>query len=177
MGILRAAMAELRALAHAGPCDSKMKLALPDDFRDVLVSLADAGARFVVVGGYAVAFHGHARATKDLDVYVEPNAENALRVERALVAFGAPLRALGISAEDFHRPDVTVQLGVPPLRIDLLTAADGIDFDEAWATREMLDVDGRSIPVIGREALLKNKMASGRHRDLADVEALQNPEQ
>jgi hypothetical protein len=151
-----------------------MKLALPDDFRDLLVSLSDAGARFVVVGGYAVAFHGHVRATKDLDVYVEPNAENARRVERGLVTFGAPLRALGISVEDFERPDVTVQLGVPPFRIDLLTAADGIDFEEAWATRETLDVDGRSIPVLGRDALVKNKLASGRHRDLADVEALQS---
>lgn len=151
-----------------------MTIALPDDFRDLLVALADAGARFIVVGGYAVGFHGHIRATKDLDVYVEPSQENALRVERGLARFGAPLRALGVSVKDFERPDITVQLGVPPLRIDLLTAADGIDFEEAWATHETLDVDGRSIPVLGRDALVKNKLAAGRHQDLADVEALQN---
>jgi hypothetical protein len=121
-----------------------MTIALPDDFRDLLVALADAGARFIVVGGYAVGFHGHMRATKDLDVYVEPSPENALRVERGLTRFGAPLRALGVSVKDFEGPDITVQLGVPPLRIDLLTAADGIDFEEAWATHETLDVDGRS---------------------------------
>jgi hypothetical protein len=81
-----------------------MTLTLPDDFRDLLVSLADAGARFMVVGGYAVAFHGHIRATKDLDVYVDPTPNNAPRVERALATFGAPLRALGISVKDSSGP-------------------------------------------------------------------------
>lgn len=150
-----------------------MTLELPTDFRDLLVSLADAGARFMVIGGYAVAFHGHIRATKDLDVYVDPTPENALRVERSLIALGAPLRALGISTKDFERPGVTVQLGVPPFRIDRITAVDGIGFGEAWPMHEVLNVEGRSIPVLGREALVRNKLASGRTQDLADVEALQ----
>lgn len=127
----------------------------------------------MVVGGYAVAFHGHIRATKDLDVYIEPTPDNAPRVERGLATFGAPLRALGISVKDFEGPDTIVQLGVPPYRIDLITAADGIDFDEAWSTHEVLTVDGRAIPVLGRDALVKNKLASGRTQDLADVEVLQ----
>ncbi|MEM9462210.1 MAG: nucleotidyltransferase [Myxococcota bacterium] len=145
---------------------------LPDDFRDLLVSLADAKVRFLVVGGYAVAFHGHARATKDLDIYVEPGADNAARVERGLTDFGAPLRTLGIRRDDFEHPGTIVQLGVPPLRIDLLTTADGISFDEAWSSRDSLEIDGRTIAVIGHDALIKNKLASGRHQDLADVEAL-----
>lgn len=146
---------------------------LPDDFRDVLVSLFDAGARFVIVGGYAVAFHGHIRATKDLDVYVEPGPENSLKVERALLEFGAPLRVLGISSEDFQRPGSIVQLGVPPLRIDVVTEIDGVSFDDAWRDHDLVEIDGRSVPVIGLAALLRNKRASGRHNDLADVEALE----
>lgn len=112
------------------------------------------------------------RATKDMDVLVRADAHNAGRVVQALAAFGAPLVALGVRAEDFARPDQVVQLGVPPLRIDLITSISGVSFEEAATAPATIDVDGRVIRVIGLEALLRNKRASGRPQDLADVDAL-----
>ena len=96
---------------------------LPADFRDVLVCLTDAEVEFMVIGGYAVAHHGHVRATKDIDVLVRPTHENAARVMRALETFGAPLSALAIHADDFATPGKVIQLGMPPLRIDIPLAA------------------------------------------------------
>lgn len=146
---------------------------LPDDFRDLLVALSEAGAEFVVLGGHAVAFHGHPRATKDLDVLVRPSADNAKRVYSALAAFGAPLSAFDVGEADFATYDGVLQMGVPPVRIDILNRADGITFDEAVAENAKFELDGRAIPVIGRAALLKNKRAAGRDQDLADVKALE----
>lgn len=153
--------------------DTCAAMNLPDDFRDLLIALADAGAQFVIIGGYAVAFHGHPRATKDIDVFVATGVHEATCIERALAAFGAPLRALGVSREDFEQPGKTVQLGLAPLRVDVITEVDGIDFAEAWATRIDVPVDGRVIHVIGRDALIRNKRATGRLQDLADIEALE----
>ncbi|MCZ7678658.1 MAG: nucleotidyltransferase [Sandaracinaceae bacterium] len=146
---------------------------LPEDFRDLLVELHDAGAEFVVVGGHAVAFHGHPRATKDLDVLVRATPANATRVYRALAAFGAPLHTFEVAEEDFASYDGVLQIGLPPRRIDVLNRADGITFDDAVADGERFELDGRAIPVIGREALLRNKRAAGREQDLADVAALE----
>ncbi len=146
---------------------------LPDDFRDLLLALADAGAEFVVLGGHAVAFHGHPRATKDLDVLVRADRQNAERVYRALAAFGAPLSQFEVGEADFVTYDGVLQMGVPPLRIDVLNRADGITFDEAIADGAGFELEGRKIPVIGRPALLKNKRATGREQDLADVKALE----
>ncbi|MBI2395394.1 MAG: hypothetical protein HYV09_37840 [Deltaproteobacteria bacterium] len=146
---------------------------LPDDFRDVLVELADARADFVVVGGHAVAFHGHPRATKDLDILVRATAANAERVYSALASFGAPLAAFEVAQEDFATYDGVLQIGLPPRRIDIINRADGISFDEAVAEHDSFELDGRRIPVIGRGALLKNKRASGREQDVADVAALE----
>jgi predicted nucleotidyltransferase len=145
---------------------------LPADFRDLLLELADAGAEFVVLGGHAVAFHGHPRATKDLDVLVRPTPANASRVYRALAAFGAPLQSFGVAEADFSAYEGVLQIGVPPRRIDILNRADGVSFDDAIAAGESFDLDGRRIPVIGLDALLKNKRSAGRAQDLADVEAL-----
>ena len=146
---------------------------LPDDFRDLLIALSDAEAEFVVLGGHAVAFHGHPRATKDLDVLVRANVDNARRVYGALAAFGAPLSAFEVGETDFATYDGVLQIGVPPLRIDILNRADGITFDEAIVEGSLFELDGRAIPVIGRSALLKNKRAAGREQDLADVKALE----
>jgi hypothetical protein len=148
-------------------------IALPDDFRDLLLELCDAGADFVVLGGHAVAFHGHPRATKDLDVLVRASLDNAERVYRALVTFGAPLEAFEVKAEDFITYDGVLQIGLPPRRIDILNRIDGITFDEAVAEDASFSLEGHKIPVIGRNALLKNKRASGRPQDLADVAALE----
>lgn len=147
---------------------------LPDDFRDFLIELHDAGAEFVVLGGHAVAFHGHPRATKDLDVLVRATPENAERVYRALAAFGAPLESLEVSQDDFTTYDGVLQIGLPPRRIDVINRATGIDFDEARAENLTFELDGRAIPVIGLRALLKNKRATARTQDLADVEALES---
>lgn len=144
-----------------------------DDFRDILVELHKAGARFVVLGGHAVAFHGHPRATKDLDVLVAADGENARCVYAALAAFGAPLSAFEVSVEDFASYDGVLQLGVPPRRIDIINRADGITFAEAIADGQTFDVEGCPIPVIGRNALIKNKRAAARSQDMADVEALE----
>jgi hypothetical protein len=146
---------------------------LPDDFRDLLLALADAGAEFVVLGGHAVAFHGHPRATKDLDVLVRADRQNAKRVYQALASFGAPLSQFEVGEADFVTYDGVLQMGVPPLRIDILNRADGITFDEAIAEGAGFELEGRKIPVIGRPALLKNKRAAGRVQDLADVKALE----
>lgn len=161
------------AVARSGAAAGRDAVKLPPDFRDLLVCLSDAGAEFMVIGGFAVAHHGHVRATKDIDVFVRPTAENAGKVMRALEVFGAPLAALDIDADDFATPGKVVQLGVPPLRIDLLTAATALDFDDASRTTGRLDVDGRLIPIIGFDDLIKNKRAAGRPQDLADVDSLE----
>lgn len=147
---------------------------LPDDFRDLLVELCDAGAEFVIIGGYAVAYHGYPRATKDIDILIRPEARNAERVYQALAAFGAPLAAFEVTADDFVTYDGVLQIGLPPVRIDVLNRAAGIDFDEAIAAAESFEIDGRAIPVIGLQALLKNKRAAGRPQDLTDVSALES---
>jgi hypothetical protein len=128
----------------------------------------------VVVGGHAVAFHGHPRATKDLDILVRATPENAERVYRALEAFGAPLAAFEVRESDFATYDGVLQIGVPPRRIDLLNRATGLTFAEAVSEAEPFELEGRRIPVIGRRALLQNKRAAGRPQDLADVAALES---
>jgi len=147
---------------------------LPPDFADLLVELLEAGARFLLVGGYAVGHHGHPRATKDIDIWIYPDEANADRVIQALRRFGAPLTSLGVTRDDFLTSGQTVQIGVAPLRIDLLTTITGVDFESSWREREHFSFDKYSVPVIGREKLLTNKRASGRPQDLADVEALES---
>jgi len=106
-----------------------------------------------------------------MDLWVRPTADNAARVWQALVAFGAPLTQL--TPADLARPDVVFQIGVPPSRIDVLTGISGVSFDEAWPRRVTVTVEGRTVPVLGREDLIRNKKASGRPRDLADVAELE----
>lgn len=143
-----------------------------DDFRDVLREFVAHQVKFLVVGAHALAVHGIPRATGDLDVWVRPDAENADRIVRALASFGAPLDDLGISVGDFVRPDVVAQLGLPPYRIDILTSISGVGFDAAWLARVKGSVAGVDVPVLDRESFEKNKRASGRPQDLADLDAL-----
>jgi hypothetical protein len=145
---------------------------LPPDFRDLLRAFSAHQVRYLVVGAYAVAAHGHPRATKDLDVWVEPSAENAARVLAALREFGAPLQ--GLTVEDLMTPGVTYQIGLPPLRIDVLTALDGVpEFAVAWRHRRPAVLDGFRVATLGRRELLENKRAAARPQDLADVAALE----
>ena len=143
------------------------------DFLDLLTALVRAEARFLVVGAHAMAAHGVPRATGDLDVWVHASADNATRVWEALIEFGAPVRACGLSEADLTVPGVVFQMGEPPGRIDLLTSITGVDFDEAWSTRSMHRVGTLDVPFLGRTALLHNKRATGRTKDLADIEILE----
>lgn len=141
------------------------------DFLDMLSALLDAGVEFLMVGGHAVARHGHPRATKDMDLWVRPTPENAKRLWSALRAFGAPLH--DISESDFTTEDLIFQIGLPPHRIDLITSIAGVLFEVAWSRRVEADVEGLRIPVIGRDDLIANKKSTGRKQDEADVEALE----
>ena len=143
------------------------------DFRDIVVLFADSQVEFVIVGAYALAFHGAPRASGDIDLYVRPSRENAKRVFKALLEFGAPLAAHKVSADDFARAGTVYQIGLQPRRIDVLNEISGLDFEEAWASRVEVEVDGRVVHIIGREEFLKNKTASGRPKDLADVARLE----
>jgi hypothetical protein len=145
---------------------------LNEDFLDMLDALRDAEVEFLVVGAHAMAAHGVARATGDIDLFVRANRENADRIIRALQAFGAPLKQHGVSADDFEAPDVVYQIGLPPRRIDLLTSISGVSFDEAWASRTEHRVHGRSVAFLGRAMLVQNKRATGREKDLVDVHLL-----
>ena len=146
------------------------------DFRDLLACLGRERVEYVLVGAYALAFHGVPRATGDIDVFVRPTAANAERIWRALVAFGAPLAAASVQVRDFATPGLVYQIGLPPRRIDVLTEISGVSFEEAWESRVLGELDGQPVPFLGREALIANKRASGRLKDLADVERLEGGE-
>ena len=142
------------------------------DFRDVLAELVRAEARFLVVGAHALSVHGVPRSTVDLDVWIDASPDNAKRVWAALTAFGAPLVALNISEADFVRPNMVAQFGLPPYRIDVLTGVSGVSFDEAWKDRVEDYFGDVRVSFIGRAAFIRNKRASGRTKDLADLESI-----
>ena len=150
-------------------------LELNPDFRDFLVAMVDSGAELVLIGGWAVAVHGYVRGTDDLDVLVRPTPANAERVFRALAAFGAPVDAHSVTPGLFAREGYGYRMGVKPNLIEILTSADGITFEDAIADPLIVEIDGRPVPVIGRAALLANKRAAGRAKDLADIEGLGEP--
>ena len=143
---------------------------LEQDLREFVELLNSRNVEYIVVGAHALAFHGHPRYTGDLDLLVRPSLENARRVVEVLAAFG--FGSFGLSEGDFAEQDRIVQLGYPPNRIDLLTSISGVTFDEAWQTREPSTLDGIPVSFIGRQAFVRNKTASGRLKDAADVEAL-----
>lgn len=144
-----------------------------EDYRDMLAALVAEQARFLVVGAHALAVHGYPRGTVDIDIWIEPTAENAERVWRALAEFGAPLGDLGIDQRDFTRPDIVAQLGLPPNRIDFLTGVSGLTFESAWKRRIEAPVEGVTVPVLGIEDLVANKQATGREKDRADIRGLE----
>lgn len=143
---------------------------LNPDFRDMLSLFLEEGVEFLVVGAYAVAAHGVARATKDIDLWVGCSQDNAGRVITALKRFGAPLSE--ITETDFMAPGITFQIGLPPRRIDIITEIAGVRFEDAYPKRITANLEGISVPVIGRRDLVANKRAAGRPQDLVDVEWL-----
>jgi predicted nucleotidyltransferase len=144
---------------------------LNQDFKEFIGSLNDNRVRYLVVGGYAVALHGYPRYTKNIDIWVEMTAENASNILKALEQFG--FGSLGVKEADFTLPDQMLQLGYPPGRIDILTTLPGVEFSECYAARTVVEVDGVSVNFIDLESLKKNKKATGRHQDLADLENLE----
>jgi hypothetical protein len=141
------------------------------DFVEMLFALSETGADSLIVGAYAVAAHGHPRATGDLDIWIRPSPENAERVFQALQVFGAPLS--NISQEDLSLPGTVFQIGVSPSRIDILTSLTGVAFDQAWQNKMPIIIEGREVFCIGLDDLLINKKATGT-KDLADVDSLEN---
>ena len=140
------------------------------DFLDLLRAFAAHDVRFLIVGAYALAIHGRPRATGDLDVWVDATPNNAARVYEALRRFGAPLD--DVSERDFSVPGIVYQIGLPPGRIDVLTQRSGLVFDDAWPTRLRGSFGEIETDFIGREAFIRNKLATGRAKDRVDVESL-----
>ena len=143
---------------------------LQKDLREFVELLISHGSEFLVVGGHAVAFHGHPRFTGDIDFLIRPSVENATRVLGALRAFG--FGDLPLTVDDFVKPGNVVQLGRPPNRIDLLTSISGVDVQDAWSSRVKSELDGLPVCFLGWQSLIDNKQASGRPKDLADVAKL-----
>jgi len=141
-----------------------------EDFRDFLALLNAHEVKFMIVGGYALAFHGAPRFTGDIDVFVKPDHENAKRIIKALADFG--FSSLDLTIDDFLDQNKVVQLGVPPVRIDIITSISGVTWEEADASKELGPFGDVSVFFIGKKQFITNKRASGRKKDLADIEAL-----
>jgi hypothetical protein len=144
---------------------------LDRDFSEFIASCVAHDVRFLIVGGYAVAAHGHPRFTKDLDVWVWVDEQNADRLVAALEDFG--FGSLGLARADFLEEGVVVQLGHTPKRIDIVTAVDGVEFQDCWGRRVGITVGSQVVPFLSIEDLIINKKASGRPQDLADAAALE----
>jgi hypothetical protein len=140
------------------------------DFADMLSALSAAGVEFLIVGAHALAAHGVPRATGDLDVWIRPTPDNAVRTMQALTAFGAPVADL--SADDLTRPDTVFQIGLPPSRIDIVSGITGVSFDEAWERRLPVVLPGGTVEVLSKVDFVTNKRAVGRPKDLADLALL-----
>jgi hypothetical protein len=141
------------------------------DFNELLQTFNAHDVEYLVVGAHALAAHGHVRATKDLDIWVRASPENAMRVTEALRDYGAPLKDL--TQDDLNRVGTVFQIGIPPLRIDVITSIDGVEFSDAWSDRFPTTFGDTPVSVISRRHLIQNKKASARLQDLADVEVLE----
>lgn len=141
------------------------------DFKELLLTFNAHNVEYLIVGAHALAAYGHVRATKDLDVWVKPSRENAEQVLAALSDFGAPLR--DVTIDDLSKTGTIFQIGIPPLRIDIITEIDGVKFEEAWPARFLTSLGGVPAFVISRQHLITNKKTAARLQDLADVEKLE----
>jgi predicted nucleotidyltransferase len=146
-------------------------MVLDQNFREFIELLNKNEVRYLIVGGYAVGFHGYPRYTKDLDVWVAVDPENAKKIKRALDEFG--FAESGLTENDFLTPDEFIQLGYPPVRIDIATACEGVDFITCFELKETIDIDGIQVNFIDLENLIRNKKALGRPQDVADISNLE----
>ena len=144
---------------------------LSKDFVEFIECCVARDVKFLIVGGYALAAHGHPRATKDLDVWILMDTDNADRLLVALDDFG--VESVALEAADFMEPGIVIQLGYPPMRIDLLTSASGVEFEDCWSRRMLIAVGSVDAGFISYDDLLANKRASGRAQDAVDVEVLE----
>jgi hypothetical protein len=140
---------------------------LNPDFKEMLSCLKDEAVDFIVVGAYALAAHGFPRATGDIDFWVRKSLDNAHRIMRALARFGAPLAKL--REEDFTQPEMIVQIGIEPSRIDIITSIDGVEFDEAWENKVSVTIDELEVFILSKADLLRNKLAANRDKDQGDI--------
>jgi predicted nucleotidyltransferase len=143
---------------------------LSSDLREFVKLLVENEVEFIIVGGVVLAFHGVVRYTAGIDFFVRADADNAQKIEQALKQFG--FSSLGLTAADFEDPELIVQLGNEPNRIDLITRIDGVSFAEAWRSRISNLLDGVPVAFLSRSALIANKLAAGREKDLLDVKEL-----
>lgn len=137
------------------------------NFKDILFAFSAEKVEFMVVGGYAMAFHGFVRATGDIDLWIRISEENAEKVWRALGKFGAPL--FNLNVEDLKTRGMVFQIGIVPSRIDIITQIDGVEFEEAWKEHQIVIIEGLRIPLIGKSQLLINKKSTNRPKDLNDA--------
>lgn len=147
---------------------------LNEDYRDMLHALSEEKVKFLLVGAYALAAHGYPRATMDIDIWVMPSPQNADAVMRALRRFGAPLHNL--TKEDLQKDGTVFQIGVAPRRIDIITAASGLQFEETYGRSLSVKIEGIEVHIPSIDDLIRNKRAIGRTKDLADAEALESLE-
>jgi len=145
---------------------------LNEDYKDILHALSDEKVKFILVGAYALAAHGYPRATMDIDIWVMPSPQNAESVLRALRRFGAPLNNL--TKEDLQIDGTIFQIGVAPRRIDIITAASGLRFEETFQNSISVNIEGIEVHIPSIDDLIRNKRVSGRTKDLADAEALES---
>jgi hypothetical protein len=145
---------------------------LNQDYKEMLSALLEEDVRFLLVGAYALAAHGYPRATGDIDIFVQPDKDNANKVFKALVKFGAPLK--DITIEDFSTPGTVFQIGVAPRRIDIINSIDGLSFDEAYEDRVLVEIESLSVPILSKEGMIKNKSSTGRAKDALDADTLKN---
>lgn len=143
---------------------------LSQDFKEFVELLIKHKAEYLIVGGYAVGVHGHPRYTGDLDIWLHSTQENAKKILNCLKEFG--FGSFQLSENDFLKENNVIQLGNPPLRIDLLTNIDGVTFNECFSNRKEIEIDGISVSFIGYNDLIKNKLKTGRAKDLDDIENL-----
>ena len=143
---------------------------LNKDFREFIELLNSNGVEYLIVGAFAVAWHGHPRFTADIDFLIRASSANAGQILNTLTEFG--FGSLEISVEDLNRPNQVVQLGAKPNRIDIITSIDGVEFEQAWGRRVIGAIDGISVSIIGLEDLLRNKESTGRSKDAGDAEEL-----
>ena len=141
-----------------------------EDYKEMLQGLLDQKVEFIVVGAYALAVHGFPRATGDIDIWVKPDKNNSKKVYKALARFGAPISE--IREDEFSQPGLIFQIGVVPRRIDIITKIDAVEFKEADSDKIFVDIDDLKVPVLSVDKLIKNKMATGREKDLLDAKLL-----